>query len=103
MKSIKNTLQTFKLETSVDVPLGVRRSVFRDEPVRDIGETLAPMDPYLWPPSTDPDVWPSPVPVDHNYRYLIQITFNSVCRNRHYVIKVHILLFYNININKILL
>ncbi|KAK5639527.1 hypothetical protein RI129_012019 [Pyrocoelia pectoralis] len=62
VKSLKNTLQTLRIDTSIDVPIGARRPVLRDEPVRDIGEVLA-SDSYV----NDPDVWPSPIAADHSY------------------------------------
>ncbi|KAK4871877.1 hypothetical protein RN001_016001 [Aquatica leii] len=60
VKSLKNTLQTLRIDTSVDVPVGARRPVPRDEPVRDVGE-IPSSDTY------DPDVWPSPVHAAHSY------------------------------------
>lgn len=57
LKSLKNMLQSLRLETSVEVPIGVRRSSIRDEPVKDFDLFS----------QNDPDVWPSPTPVDHGY------------------------------------
>lgn len=51
-------LQTLRIETSSEVPIGVRR---RDEPVRDFSD-ISSLDPFS---QTDPDVWPPPTPVDH--------------------------------------
>lgn len=44
-----------KIDTAVDVPIGIRR---RDELFSDFKDS----DEVL-----DPDVWPSPTPVDHRY------------------------------------
>ncbi|KAF2905592.1 hypothetical protein ILUMI_00569 [Ignelater luminosus] len=66
VKSLKNTLQTLRIDTSVDVPIGARRPLLRDEPVRDIGEILS-SDPFVSSAANDPDVWPSPIPADHSY------------------------------------
>nr|XP_023018219.1 katanin p60 ATPase-containing subunit A-like 1 [Leptinotarsa decemlineata] len=59
VKVLKTMLQTLRMETSVEVPIGVRR---RDEPVRDFND-LSTIDPFA---QTDPDVWPPPTPVDHS-------------------------------------
>lgn len=66
VKTLKNTLQTLRIDTSVDVPIGARRPLLRDEPVRDIGEILS-SDPFVPSAVNDPDVWPSPIPADHSY------------------------------------
>ncbi|KAF5285272.1 hypothetical protein FQR65_LT13286 [Abscondita terminalis] len=60
VKSLKNMLQTLRIDTSIDVPVGARRALLRDEPVRDIGEILS-SDTY------DPDVWPTPTQAEHGY------------------------------------
>ncbi|XP_018334050.1 katanin p60 ATPase-containing subunit A-like 1 isoform X2 [Agrilus planipennis] len=65
VKSLKNTLQALRLDTNIDVPIGIRRPVLRDEPVRDYGQMFS-SDNFIPAPSNDPDVWPSPVPVEHN-------------------------------------
>lgn len=62
LKLIKNTLQTLKLDTSVDMPLGARRPYFNEEPVRDIADVFADS----FNINSDPDVWPSPVRVDNS-------------------------------------
>ncbi|CAG9817013.1 unnamed protein product [Phaedon cochleariae] len=59
IKVMKTMLQTLRLETSIEVPIGARR---RDEPVRDFGGILS-LDSSI---PTDPDVWPPPTPVDHS-------------------------------------
>lgn len=47
-------LQTLRIDTSVEVPVGIRR---RDDfVIPDIADE-----------PTDPDVWPPPTPVDHRY------------------------------------
>lgn len=66
IKSLKKALNALRLDTSVDVPLGARRSLADDEPVRDLVD-LTNSGTYLFPPANnDPDVWPSPVPADHS-------------------------------------
>lgn len=54
-------LQTLRLQTNVEVPIGARR--LRDEPVDDRFDSLQE-DTFG---SHDPDVWPPPTPVDHGY------------------------------------
>lgn len=64
VKLIKNQLHTLKLDMNIEVPLGARRSYLHDEPVRDINDLLN-NDLHFSQPN-DPDVWPSPTPVDHS-------------------------------------
>ncbi|CAG9855424.1 unnamed protein product [Phyllotreta striolata] len=59
VKVLKSRLQTLRIETSSEVPIGVRR---RDEPVREFGD-ISEMDSFS---HGDPDVWPPPTPVDHS-------------------------------------
>ncbi|XP_057671463.1 katanin p60 ATPase-containing subunit A-like 1 [Diorhabda carinulata] len=57
VKILKTMLQTLRLETSVEVPTGVRK---RDEPnLADITNSDAFS-------QNDPDIWPPPTPVDHS-------------------------------------
>lgn len=75
IKVLKTMLQTLRIDTNVEVPIGVRR--LRDEPVRDYGEILS-ADPFL-SSQNDPDVWPAPTPVDHGYnqRYFVKNISNN--------------------------
>lgn len=59
VKNLKSMLNTFKLDTSIDVPLGVKRPEIRDD--NDLFST------DLYFQSNDPQVWPPPIPVDHSY------------------------------------
>ncbi|EFA11410.2 katanin p60 ATPase-containing subunit A-like 1 [Tribolium castaneum] len=61
IKVLKSMLQTLRLETNVEVPLGARR--LRDEPVHD---SLDLQEDTFGAPH-DPDVWPPPTPVDHGF------------------------------------
>lgn len=54
LKAVKQQLHTLRLETSGEVPIGVRRP----EVDHDFGD--------LFPTPQDPDKWPSPVAVDHS-------------------------------------
>lgn len=47
-------LHTLKIDTSVEVPIGIRRR--EDFTISDKIETFE---------QSDPDVWPPPTPVDH--------------------------------------
>lgn len=71
VKNLKSMLHTFKLDTSIDVPLGVKRPVMRDDNINDMLST----DQYFQ--NNDPQVWPPPNPVDHSYtlRYISQTCF----------------------------
>lgn len=55
VKTLKNMLNTLKLETSVEVPIGVRR--------RDDFTSFDVKEDFSEP--NDPDVWPPPTPLDH--------------------------------------
>ncbi|KAL3289794.1 hypothetical protein HHI36_023186 [Cryptolaemus montrouzieri] len=55
VKNLRATTQILKLDTKVDIPIGARRLLRDEQPVRDIAEQ-----------PDDPDVWPQPTPVEHN-------------------------------------
>lgn len=61
VKNLKVMLHTFKLDTSIDVPIGVKRPMRRDDGTSDILSSS----PYLQ--TNDPQVWPPPIPVEHNF------------------------------------
>lgn len=55
VKILKNMLNTLKIETSVEVPTGVRRN----DNFMSTDNKMDNSEQY------DPDVWPPPTPVDH--------------------------------------
>ncbi|KAK9889392.1 hypothetical protein WA026_004666 [Henosepilachna vigintioctopunctata] len=64
VKNLRATLQILKQETRVDIPLGVRRMLREEQPVRDNGDMSN--DSFTNDQSNDPDVWPLPTPVEHS-------------------------------------
>lgn len=60
VKILKTMLQTLRVETSVEVPIGIRK---RDDPIANFGNIISPT-PFA---QNDPDVWPPPTPVDHKF------------------------------------
>lgn len=61
IKLIKQLLQAFRIETSGEIPLGIRKY----EPDHDVSEELS-SNAFYQP--NDPDKWPSPVPAIHSSR-----------------------------------
>nr|CAH7743350.1 unnamed protein product [Callosobruchus chinensis] len=59
VKQLKNSLQMLRMNTG-DVPIGVRR---RDDPLEDALKFITDD----FGAVHDPDIWPSPTPVDHRY------------------------------------
>ncbi|KAJ8956693.1 hypothetical protein NQ318_014048 [Aromia moschata] len=59
VKVLKTMLQTLRVETSSEVPVGVRR---REEPLTNF---MTPS-PFV---QSDPDVWPPPTPADHKLNF----------------------------------
>ncbi|CAH0562100.1 unnamed protein product [Brassicogethes aeneus] len=66
VKVMKAIWHTLRLDINVDIPIGARRNIMRDEPVKDNNiDYLSALDPFA---PSDPDVWPPPTPVDHGYK-----------------------------------
>nr|CAH7743353.1 unnamed protein product [Callosobruchus chinensis] len=64
VKQLKNSLQMLRMNTG-DVPIGVRR---RDDPLEDALKFITDD----FGAVHDPDIWPSPTPVDHRWVLDIQ-------------------------------